>query len=188
MTTTTTTTTQPFPFPPLYNFPPLFSPQPNTATRLAQLQRWSSLILSYCRHYRLWRLSLIDAIETPLFYNAALNRRLALDDARDVIDWMTRKEGGERAEWVGGDGTKSLVWVWWRKPEEWAGIIADWVEETGQKNTVLTLYELTEGDTVASQEFRNIDPTILQKSLNVLVKRGKAQVFGIEDQQGVKFF
>jgi ESCRT-II complex subunit VPS25 len=33
-----------------------------------------------------------------------------------------------------------------------------------------------------------MDQDVLQKSLNVLVARGKAQVFGSEDQQGVKFF
>ena len=37
-------------------------------------------------------------------------------------------------------------------------------------------------------EFHGLDPEVLQKTLNVLVKRGKAQVFGQEDQQGVKFF
>jgi ESCRT-II complex subunit VPS25 len=79
------------------------------------------------------------------------------------------------------------------------------VEETGQKHTVLTLYELTEGEATSSQgrdflhvdelcchsqqvEFHGMDPELLQKALNILVKRGKAQVFGQEDQQGVKFF
>ena len=33
-----------------------------------------------------------------------------------------------------------------------------------------------------------MDLEVLVKSLNVLVKRGKAQVFGEEDQKGVKFF
>ena len=33
-----------------------------------------------------------------------------------------------------------------------------------------------------------MDLEVLVKSLNVLVKRGKAQVFGDEDQKGVKFF
>lgn len=33
-----------------------------------------------------------------------------------------------------------------------------------------------------------MDSEVLQRSLNVLVKRGKAQVFGGEDEQGVKFF
>ncbi len=33
-----------------------------------------------------------------------------------------------------------------------------------------------------------MEPDLLQKALAVLVKRGKAQVFGQEDGQGVKFF
>lgn len=37
-------------------------------------------------------------------------------------------------------------------------------------------------------EFHGMDLDVMLKSLNVLVKRGKAQVFGHEDQQGVKFF
>jgi ESCRT-II complex subunit VPS25 len=71
---------------------------------------------------------------------------------------------------------------------------------------VLTLYELTESEATLSEgiysrrlciqfadfdsfvEFHGMDPELLQKALNVLVKRGKAQVFGQEDQQGVKFF
>lgn len=95
-----------------------------------------------------------------------------------------RKEG--RAEWIGNE--KNVAWIWWRNPEEWAGAIAEWVDETGQRNTVLTLYELTESEATLSQEFHGMDPELLQKSLGILVKRGKAQVFGQEDQQGVKFF
>lgn len=37
-------------------------------------------------------------------------------------------------------------------------------------------------------DFYGLDPEVLQKALQVLVKRGKAQIFGQEDQQGVKFF
>ena len=29
---------------------------------------------------------------------------------------------------------------------------------------------------------------MLQKALGILVKRGKAQIFGQEDSQGIKFF
>lgn len=99
-----------------------------------------------------------------------------------------RKEG--RAEPIGGGakGDGSVFWIWWRNPEEWAGLIADWVDETAQKNTVLTLYELTESEATMSQDFHGMDPELLQKALSILVKRGKAQVFGQEDQQGVKFF
>lgn len=37
-------------------------------------------------------------------------------------------------------------------------------------------------------EFHGLDPDIMLRSLNVLVKQGKAQVFGNEGQEGVKFF
>lgn len=37
-------------------------------------------------------------------------------------------------------------------------------------------------------EFHGMDPEIMLRVLHVLVKRGKAQVFGSEGQEGVKFF
>lgn len=103
-----------------------------------------------------------------------------------------RKEG--RAEWVGGkDGGRGgegggEAWIYWKTVEEWAGTIWEWVDVTAQKNTVLTLYELTESDATLSQEFHGMDVDLLQKALAVLVKRGKAQVFGQDDGLGVKFF
>ncbi|KAL4896692.1 putative ESCRT-II complex component [Aspergillus ambiguus] len=180
---------QPFEFPPTYSFPPFFTPQPNAATRLSQLQKWSSLIQAWCRHHRLYRLSLVDAIDSPLFHNATLRKRLALGDARNVIDWMAKGEdgGGKRAEWIDG-ANKTVAWIWWRTPEEWASLVVDWVENTGQKNVVFTVYELTQGETAMSQEWHGMDTDAMLRSLNVLVKRGKAQIFGNEGQEGVKFF
>lgn len=95
-----------------------------------------------------------------------------------------------RVEWLttGRDAGKDVCWVWWRTPEEWAESIAEWVDETALKNTVLTLYELTESDATISQEFHGMEPDVLQRALHILVKRGKAQVFGQEGEQGVKFF
>lgn len=46
-------------------------------------------------------------------------------------------------------------------------------------------------DTLADgldEEFHGLDQELLVKALNVLVKRGKAQIFGQEDSLGVKFF
>ncbi|KAK7754455.1 hypothetical protein SLS62_003475 [Diatrype stigma] len=87
-----------------------------------------------------------------------------------------------------GGGTSDVYWVYWKTPEEWAHDIEAWIEETAQKGVVFTLYELTEGEDTRGTEFHGLDPEILQKALQVLVKRGKAQIFGQEDQQGVKFF
>lgn len=84
-----------------------------------------------------------------------------------MLDWMAGEEGGRRVEWVvgwgggggggggGGMGTgmgtgkeeeKLACWVYWRRPEEWAEVVAGWVEETGQRGVVLTLWELREGE------------------------------------------
>ena len=38
------------------------------------------------------------------------------------------------------------------------------------------------------QEFHDMDPEIMLRSLSILVKRGKAQIFGSDGQEGVKFF
>ena len=60
-------------------------------------------------------------------------------------------------EIVGGTGKKgkeedgNVVWVWWRSVEEWGTLIEEWVAETGQKGSVLTLYELTESDATVGQ-------------------------------------
>ena len=146
---TTKSSTSTFTFPREYNFPPFFTLQTNLTTLHAQCQKWASLILSYCRHNRIWKLSLIDAISTDLFVNSSLNKRLPLNEAREMVEFM-RKDG--RAEWVGNkDGERNVAWIWWRNPEEWAGAIAEWVDETAQKNTVLTLYELTESEATLSQ-------------------------------------
>jgi ESCRT-II complex subunit VPS25 len=141
-----------FTFPREYNFPPFFTRQTNSGTFHAQCTKWTSLILAYCRFHRIWKLSLVDAIDTDLFWNKKIGKRLAINDAREIVQFM-KKEG--RAEWIGngrgGVEDGNVGWIWWRNPEEWAGAIAEWVDETGQKNTVLTLYELTESEATLSQ-------------------------------------
>lgn len=198
-TTTTTTSpspspSNPFPFPPEYSFPPFFTRQTNLTTHHAQLIKWSSLVLAYCRHHRLFKLSLsgqpttttttitnpsspsteaagVALDTTELFHNKRINRRLALPDIRAVIDFL-RKDG--RAEYVssssapssssaaeggggGGAGGGDIAWIYWRTPEEWAALVEEWVDATGQKGSVLTVYELVEGDgTVGAGTFLSV--------------------------------
>ncbi|KAL2266231.1 hypothetical protein VTJ83DRAFT_5583 [Remersonia thermophila] len=247
-TTTTTTTNNTFNFPAEYFFPPFFTRQTNLTTHHAQLIKWSSLVLAYCRHHRILKLSLsgttgiainpnagdlppLPALDTnpatgttllpsqvlassaaaaggtgsgtekdttDLFHNRTINRRLSPADIREVIDFL-RRDG--RAEYVGGSpppppprsgdlsaGSSAFAWIYWRTPEEWAALVEAWVDSTGQKGSVLTLYELVEGDGSRGTEFHGLDQELLLKALQMLVKRGKAQVFGNEDSLGVKFF
>ncbi|SPO04922.1 related to VPS25 - vacuolar protein sorting [Cephalotrichum gorgonifer] len=170
---------------------------------------WSSLILSFCQHHRIQKLSLSqfnpsqnpapststsgpasddDAasaaqIET-LFYNAKINKRLSSADIKEVIAFMRKQGRAEPAGEEGGD----VVWIYWRKPEEWAATVEKWVEDTAHRGMVMTVYELTEGETCRGTEFYGLDRELMVKALQVLVKKGKAQIFGQEDSQGVKFF
>ncbi|KAK9462450.1 ESCRT-II complex subunit-domain-containing protein [Lipomyces oligophaga] len=180
-----------FPYPAIYSFPPFFTRQPNNQTWLSQLSQWTSLILAYCRFHRIWRLDLNTAMDWDLFNNKVINRSLKLDTAREILDSMVKK--GD-AEWVAGTGSKAegktSAIIFWRRPEEWANILADWIDSTGQRNAILTLYEIADGDLALKQDFRGIDPTILRKSLDVLVRRGQAQIMRSADgeEAGVKFF
>ncbi|KAI1741640.1 ESCRT-II complex subunit-domain-containing protein [Xylaria scruposa] len=194
-TATTTTTSAPlastntgFTFPLEWSFPPFFTRQINANTRHSQDSKWASLILSYCAHHRIYKLSLTSPAAEELFHNRRLNKQLSLADAREVLGFM-RRDG--RVEFMGGgnqDDGGDVVWVYWRTPEEWAALVETWVDETAQKGTVLTLYELSQGEDTVGTEFHGLDPELLQKALQVLVKRNKAQIFGQEDQLGVKFF
>lgn len=84
--------------------------------------------------------------------------------------------------------SKVKCWIYWRRPEEWASVLEEWVERTGQKGTVLTLYEIVESDGTRREEFWGMEMELLRKCLGVSVKRGRAQIFGSEGSEGVKFF
>lgn len=123
-----------FQFPPYHtSYPPFFTLQPTVSTRLAQLHKWSLLIQRYCAHYRLFRLSIASptTLDSPLFFNARLRKRLSAAHVKAVFVWMVGKEGGGRAEWIadgdGEGGREGSVWVFWKRPEEWAEVLWGWV-------------------------------------------------------------
>ncbi|KAH7185838.1 ESCRT-II complex subunit-domain-containing protein [Fusarium flagelliforme] len=184
-TATTTTADSSFAFPREYHFPAFFTRQTNLTTLHAQRNKWADLILAYARHNRIFRLSLSEAADSDLFVNRKLDRRLQFDDIRDVVSFM-HTDG--RVEYVGGGTSGDVVFLYWRKPEEWAELVENYVEESGQKGSVLTVYELVEGDGTKGNDIHGMDTDVLLKALNVLVKRNKAQIFGQDDSLGVKFF
>ncbi|KAM0355972.1 hypothetical protein ACHAPU_000362 [Fusarium lateritium] len=189
-----------FTFPREYHFPAFFTRQTNLTTLHAQRNKWADLILAYARHNRIFRLSLSEAADSDLFVNRKLDRRLQFDDIRDVVSFM---HADGRVEYVGGGASGDVVFLYWRKPEEWAELVENYVEETAQKGSVLTVYELVEGDgtkgngrfnvslhgtLLIAPDIHGMDNEVLLKALNVLVKRNKAQIFGQDDSLGVKFF
>ena len=212
-----------FPYPPQYWFPPFFTIQPNSTTRLAQFRAWSDLIQAYCRHHRIFKIAVVDAAAMatatgmataattttaaatsaastatgtsgrvreayagwPLFHNREIARRLDIRGISEVLRWMNNKgagagaggdkgdkgAGGAEGEGMGGGGDVGVggggraerlegeketgeggtYWIYWRTPEEWAGVLMDWIERTGQRGSVLTLYEIAEGEASMSE-------------------------------------
>ncbi|KAF1357037.1 ESCRT-II complex subunit-domain-containing protein [Delphinella strobiligena] len=203
-TATTTTTNPPFTFPPHHSFPPFYTLQPNTQTLQRQLTLWGTLISTYHATHSLFTLSLSTAPSTPLFTNAHISRSLDPLSLRKILDWMSTPEGGCSAEWIPpsssstttkkriteNENEKNIAWIWWKRPEIWAEEMYTWIEETGQRGSVLTIYELREGDAVSGQEWVGMDEGMLRRVLEGLVRKGRAQVFeGVGgDGGGVKFF
>lgn len=187
---TNTGSSRQFHFPSYASFPPFYTLQPNLTTRARQLELWSALVTSYCAHHRLFRLSL-SSPPADLFANASIKRSLKPADTRAVLDHMSQPANGPRAEWINSTTrgeTSNTCYIYWKTPTEWADQIYAFVEDTGQKGAVLTIYELREGESSIGKEWQDIDEALLRKVLNVLVKRGKAQIFGQEETAGVKFF
>ncbi|CAG8607746.1 13687_t:CDS:2, partial [Funneliformis mosseae] len=144
-----------FAFPSIHDFPPFYTFQPTQTTWQNQVALWSEIILSYYRHHKLYRLELSEALNSELFYNKGINR---------MAEWDSPPK-------------KTTAIIYWRKPEEWATLINNWVFEAGMTNSILTVYEIAHGDTTEGLEFHKLDQIILMKSLDILVKKGVAQTF-----------
>ncbi|KAI8061061.1 ESCRT-II complex subunit-domain-containing protein [Gongronella butleri] len=178
---------QPFSFPPIYDFPPFYTRQPTETTWQSQVQQWSDLILQYARHQHIFTLNLHQATvpgASPLFENKKLKRRLSFETLQEIIENMVQQG---TAKW---DNDKTQVLLFWRKPEDWADQILQWVHDCGLGNTIVTFYEITQGELAEGQEFYDMDSRLLHICLQVLVKRGVAQIFkgNDHDDMGIKFF
>lgn len=114
-----------FAFPEFYGFPPYFTLQPVDSTREKQAQLWRELVLRYCAHHKKYVVSVDADADLPLFHNRNINRKLDKESRTYFLNEMVKH--GE-AESIDKSGTKYLVY--WKKPEEWADLVLDWVRET----------------------------------------------------------
>lgn len=76
--------------------------------------------------------------------------------------------------------------LYWRLPEEWADVLYEWVTNTGQLNTILTFYEIS--DPPVPSALSGIPEPLLRSAIAVLAKSGRAQLISISDGDGVRFF
>ncbi len=152
-----------FAFPQIYSFPPFFTQQSHPETQQAQLAQWVDLISSYCREKRVFFLDCapgssdlrselftnaqIERSVNPTFAAALLSHMVATGAARWERDLDSKKTS--KASAPPQQGSQRAI-IFWRRPEEWAELIYDWIKETGQNKSILTFYELVDGDLAQS--------------------------------------
>eukprot|EP01119_Soliformovum_irregulare_P018524 TRINITY_DN56_c0_g1_i1.p2 TRINITY_DN56_c0_g1~~TRINITY_DN56_c0_g1_i1.p2 ORF type:complete len:179 (+),score=31.46 TRINITY_DN56_c0_g1_i1:49-585(+) len=174
-----------FQFPSYYSMPPFFTIQPVLNTRKKQLQIWVEMILGFSQANKKFEYDITESSKSPLFCNAKINRKMSPEGIRMIFEEAVLLGNGE---WT--DKDKNRITIYWRRPEEWGELIYRWVNQCGKLNTVLTVYEIQEGDDSEGQEFHGLETRVLLKALNALEKQKKAQVFtgSSDDNLGVKFF
>lgn len=157
--------------------------QPVLETRQKQSQLWGDLILKYCQFHNIYELNVQDALNTPLFYNEAINRRLSAAGATQFIDDLAKRGN---AEWATRE--KEACTIFFKNVDHWATSILKWVEDCGKTDTVLTVWEIREGEDSEGQEFHGIDERVIMKALHLLERKGRAEIINSGAAAGVKFF
>ncbi|KAF8317136.1 winged helix DNA-binding domain-containing protein, partial [Clavulina sp. PMI_390] len=165
-----------FKLPSIHSWPPFFTQQRNPTTLAKQTQFWTRLILNYARDRRLFILHLQDAEQrsgtewSDIIYNPRIKRILKRKHLEDIMRSMVAL--GDAA--YEPERQTSAILVYWRRPEQWAETIHEWVSQTGQLNTILTFYELVQPE--ITTELSGLPIPLLRRALAVLVKSGRAQI------------
>lgn len=86
------------------------------------------------------------------------------------------------------DKNKNRWEVYWHTLDEWGSIIYDYVSSKGFAGSVLTLYELSQGEDTVEEEFHGLEHGVLVKILRTLERQGKCELIVGDGEEGVKFF
>ena len=74
--------------------------------------------------------------------------------------------------------------VYWRSPQQLGAELYQWVSQTGQLRTVMTIVELLEEG--ENNSWRGVSQEVLIKALRALECDKKCEIF--DGEEGVKFF
>jgi len=168
--------------PEFYGFPPFFTLQPVLSTRERQLRLWQDFIISW---HRSRSEQFLSVAEWPFFRNDAIHRSLKAEDRSAVAEYLVRNG---YAEWE--DDTHARLLIIWERPGDIAAKLYQFVRDQGLVDTVLTVYEITEGEQFEGSPFAGMDDTILRRAIALLEDEGKASLFqgNTSAEDGVKFF
>jgi len=116
-----------------------------------------------------------------ILYNERINRRMLSAYLSDILATMV---GKNVAAYEPAKQTRAVL-VYWRLPDEWAEVLYDWAFSSGQLNTILTFYDIT--DPPIESPLTNIPIPLLRKAIAILGKTGRSQIIAIPDGEGVRF-
>ncbi|KAI6097663.1 ESCRT-II complex vps25 subunit [Pisolithus croceorrhizus] len=185
MQLTTHTTPSGFRLPSIHAAHAFFTEQPNPTTQSVFADNWIRLILSYARHRRLFILRVEDAEVAggdwdEILRNERINRRVLPSHLNSLISAMVSRN---LAYYEPPKQTRSVILLW-RLPEEWADVLHSWGTATGQLNTILTLYEIT--DPPVPSPLSGMPLSLLRRAIAILTRSGRAQLIGVADGEGVR--
>ncbi|KAJ7288518.1 ESCRT-II complex vps25 subunit [Mycena rebaudengoi] len=183
----TFTTATGFLLPSAHSSPPLFTQQPYPAAHANFTKQWITLILAYARYRKLFVLRVEDSETTDnewqeVLRNERINRKLLPSYLSAIIATMV----SQNVAAYDPPGQTRSVLLYWRLPEEWAEVLHGWAISTGQLNTILTFYEIT--DPPVPSPLSNIPISLLRKAIAVLAKTGRSQLIAVSDGEGVRLF
>ncbi|XP_022190340.1 vacuolar protein-sorting-associated protein 25 [Nilaparvata lugens] len=163
-----------------YSFPPFFTIQPNIETRAKQLEAWRGLVLDYHRALKQAVLDVSEAERSELFNNTKLQRKLPTEGIIQVLESLAKNGNAEPC-----NKARTRWYIYWHTLPEWADKMYTWAQETGQTNSVCTLYEIINA---SDQDFYGLNEEVVKKALHVLERKQKAELILDGENSGVKFF
>ncbi|EKD02948.1 hypothetical protein A1Q2_02779 [Trichosporon asahii var. asahii CBS 8904] len=143
-----TTSPTGFERPGIWSFPPFFTIQPNPTTQQHQLALWTELVLAWAKHDRVFSVNADSPEPGDVFNNKTIGRKLQPPALKQLLAHMAA-EGNAAAD---PPKQTTTYLLYWRKPEEWGQLIYDWVSDNGFLNTIMTFYEIVDGDLAHTTE------------------------------------
>lgn len=159
------------------------------------------IVLGHCEAKRIFSLD-CSTVSDP-FVNESINRKASPDLIREILNYMAENSIQnyipnnlhnallDRAEWQGKNSNTCLIY--WKNPEEWAGLIYGHIRDSGQIGSIVTVYELFQGDETVGCQFHGLPELFWGRVLKALQRSGKAAIFGAESdslitpETGLKF-
>ncbi|CBY22576.1 unnamed protein product [Oikopleura dioica] len=162
------------------SFPPFYTLQKNEETKKKQLDAWSSLVIEHRRRTSASTVDLSQIRSSDLFTNSKIERQASIELVEAVFSQLVHKGN---AIWKDKSKSKCLL-----SPHSFSSLAAalyNWAQMSGNINQVCTVFELSQGEDIGGEIFKNVPEDIIIIALKLLQKERKAELIGTD---GVKFF